>query len=120
MRKIILILLLLITISGYSQRLFKTIYKYDISNKKLEENNIKFAYWINNKDKFVCEYNEKTFEFTILSETKRENKEGDKFTEFDLMSDEIDNQRLLIQVFDDKSCGMKMYAYAPIYYQLFE
>ena len=81
---------------------------------------MKLAYWINNKDKFVIEVGEGTVIYTIKSEVTKATNNGSKFVEFDLVPDNEKDKPLIVQVFENKEYGIRMFSVANVYYQLYD
>jgi hypothetical protein len=94
--------------------------EYTKEGKVMQEFQTKFSYWINDKNKFIVEYDAVVFTYTIKSENDKATHNGSKFKEFDLTPDSDKDVPILIQVFDNKEYGLRMFSEGNVFYQLYQ
>jgi hypothetical protein len=107
---------------SYSQRNFTMCAQYDTdTNNMVNDFDCKFSYWINNKGKFILELEGEQYSYSIQSEIKGATVSGFKYTSYNLKPDDSFDKEKQVQVFDDKSYGIRLFiTNSDSYYQFFD
>src|SRR6478736_4898990 len=106
--RFIMMLFLLLSTIGYSQRNFTIGVRFNSENVKINDFNTTFTYSFVGNHSFLIKCEDKTYYYVIDREVKAETHGGQKFTTYHLVPDDTDDRTKSIQIFENQEYGIRM------------